>query len=220
MALKLTEKLKGIEIPKVAMPNVFGKKTSEDNLDNEEIQENDSDLVVVDSKEVQQAEDLASSTHELQEKVTQFLAENSEKLKKWFSDNQINEKITKVAKKAGATIIYPVLLLYNLFKSPQTSAKDKMLIVAPLAYFVMPADLIPDVIPALGFADDSLAIITSIKTLAASITTEIQEQTKALCENLLGEIDESVISKISNVVAEKQDEIIDMAVKASKDKKK
>lgn len=84
----------------------------------------------------------------------------------------------------------------------------------------MPADLIPDVIPALGFADDSLAIITSIKTLASSITTEIQEQTKALCENLLGEVDESVISKISNVVAEKQDEIIDMAVKASKDKKK
>ena len=219
MALKFAEKLKGIEIPKVSMPNVFGKKTSGDNLDDAQAQE-DSEVVVVDPKDVVQAEGLASSTHELQEKVTQYLAENSENLKKWFSDNQINEKITKGAKKAGATIIYPVLLLYNLFKSPQTSAKDKMLIVAPLAYFVMPADLIPDVIPALGFADDGLAIIASIKTLAASITTEIQEQTKTLCENLLGEVDESVISKISNVVAEKQDEIIDMAVKASKDKKK
>lgn len=220
MALKFTEKLKGIEIPKVAMPNILRKKSGEENLETEELQEDDAELVVIDSEEVGKAEKLASSSHELQEKVTQFLAENSEKLKKWFSDNQINEKITKVAKKAGATIIYPVLLLYNLFRSPQTSAKEKMLIVAPLAYFVMPADLIPDVIPALGFADDSLAIITSIKTLASSITTEIQEQTKALCENLLGEVDESVISKISNVVAEKQDEIIDMAVKASKDKKK
>ena len=219
MALKFTDKLKSIEIPKVSIPNVFGKKADKENLDNAQVQE-DSEAEVVDSNEVEQAKELASSTHELEEKVTQFLAENSEKLKKWFSDNQINEKITKVAKKAGATIIYPVLLLYNLFKSPQTSAKDKMLIVAPLAYFVMPADLIPDILPALGFADDGLAIMTSIKTLATSITTEIQEQTKALCKKLLGEVDESVISKISNVVAEKQDELIDMAVKTSKRQKK
>ena len=35
MALKFAEKLKGIEIPKVAMPNIFGKKTDKENLDNE-----------------------------------------------------------------------------------------------------------------------------------------------------------------------------------------
>lgn len=206
MALKFTEKLKGIEIPKVAMPNILRKKSGEENLETEELQEDDAELVVIDSEEVGKAEKLASSSHELQEKVTQFLAENSEKLKKWFSDNQINEKITKVAKKAGATIIYPVLLLYNLFRSPQTSAKEKMLIVAPLAYFVMPADLIPDVMPALGFADDGLALSASIKTLATSITSDIQEQTKALCKNLIGEVDENVIKKISCVMNEKVNE--------------
>ena len=201
MALKFTDKLKGIDIPKVSISNLFAKKLDAENLDNMQVQ-GDFEAVGMNSKEVEQIECLASSTHELQEKVSQFLAENSEKLTKWFSDNQINEKIAKVAKKAGATIIYPALLLYNLFKSPQTSAKEKMLIVAPLAYFVMPADLIADIIPIAGFADDGLALMTSIKTLATSITTEIQEQTKVLCEKLMGEVDEGVIKKISNVVNE------------------
>ncbi len=216
MALKFAEKLKGIEIPKVAMPNIFGKKTDKENLDNEELQEEGSEIVVMDAEEMEKAEKLASSTHELQEKVSQFLAENSEKLKKWFSDNQINEKITKVAKKAGATIIYPVLLLYNLFKSPQTSAKEKMLIVAPIAYFVMPADLIPDLAPMLGFADDGLALSASIKTLAGAITTDIQEQTKVLCKNLIGEVDEKVIERVSGVLKEKQDTLADLASKSEK----
>ena len=202
MALKFTDKLKDIDIPKVSMPNIFGKKADKENLDNTHVQE-DSEAIV-DSYEVEPAKELASSTHELREKVLQFIEGNSEKLKKNFSESKLVEKVGKVAKKAGVTIIYPTLLLFNLLKSPHTSSKDKMLIIASLAYFIMPADLIPDFILGLGFADDGLAIMTCIKTFATSITPEVKEQTKALCKDLIGEVDESVINNVL-LVSDKND---------------
>ena len=86
------------------------------------------------------------STSELQEKVGKYIVENADKLNKWFSDAQLSEKLTKVVRKVGVVILYPVLLLYNLYKSPSTSTKDKMMIIAPLAYFILPLDLVPDAI--------------------------------------------------------------------------
>lgn len=140
---------------------------------------------------------------ELQEKVSIYLAENADKLKKWFSDAQLGEKLGKVAKKVGSVILYPVLLLYNLYKSPNTSAKDKLMIVAPLAYFILPIDLIPDVIVGLGFADDGVAVMAALKSLASSMTPEIIEQTKSMHKDLIGDVDASVAEKIENEIAEK-----------------
>ena len=38
---------------------------------------------------------------------------------------------------------------------PSTPARVKVILVAALAYFIMPADMIPDVIIGLGFTDDA-----------------------------------------------------------------
>ena len=221
MALKFIDKLKNIDLSKasdavsgakVSLSNMFDKNSapeqeealadkqfatlSDENLDPEKI-----------AKAEGRAQELAEKTNELQERVLQYLVDNGEKLKSWYSDNQINEKITKVAKKAGSIIIYPVLLLVNLLKSPQTAVKDKMFIIAPLAYFILPTDLIPDFIMGAGYVDDGFAITTSLKSLSSSITPEIQEQTKSQCKELLGEVDEKVLTQITDVISENQDKI-------------
>ena len=151
------------------------------------------------SVEVPDVSKAAASTAELQEKVSKFLADNNDKLKKWFSDNQLEEKLSKVAKKAGAVVIFPVLLLYNLFKSDHVPAQDKMMIIASLAYFIMPMDIIPDVILGVGYADDGLAIMTCLKKLASSITPQIMDQTREMSKGLLGEIDEKDIKHITDL---------------------
>ena len=171
-------------------------------------------------EEIRHAKKLAASEHKLQEKVGEFLSKNSSKLKKWYSDNQVNDKLGKVAKKAGATVIYPVLLLYNLLKSPDVNSKDKMLIIAPLAYFVLPADLIPDFILGLGYADDGIAVMTCIKTLSSSITSEISEQTRTMCKDLIGDVDEDVINNVTNTLNDNQDRIVAFASKKYKEKKR
>lgn len=132
---------------------------------------------------------------ELQKKVEKYLAKNDNNLKKWYSDKKIKDKIGRVAKKAGAMVIYPALLLYNLLKSPQVNSKDKMLIIGSLAYFILPVDLIPDFILGLGYIDDSVAIMTCIKALSSSITPELKEQTREMCRDLVGEVDEDELLK-------------------------
>lgn len=138
------------------------------------------------------------SIQDLQEKVMTYLAGNTEKLKKWYSDAQLSEKLAKVAKKVGAAVIYPVLLLYNLYKSPDTPAQSKMMIIAPLAYFILPVDIIPDALVGLGFTDDALAMMAALKRLSSSFTPEIFEQTKEMQRQLIGSIDEEAIKKIED----------------------
>lgn len=221
MAMKFFEKIKDIEVPKVSLYNVFGKNNDENDAESSEIQQGETtETPSVKTEKIVNSNESGTSEEGLQEKVTQYFVENNEKIKKWFSESQIDDKLINVAKKAGATIIYPVLLLYNVFKSPNTSLDNKLLIVAPLAYFVMPTDLIADFLPVVGYTDDGLAIVTCIKSLASSITNEIKEQAKVQCKELMGEIDENVINSISSIVEKNQDAKIDKATEVSNKKSK
>ena len=44
--------------------------------------------------------------------------------------------------------------------------------VGALAYFVLPADIIPDVLPVLGFTDDAAVLATTINLVASHIRQE------------------------------------------------
>ncbi len=128
----------------------------------------------------------------------------------------MDEKIASVAKKAGGIIIYPAILLYNVLKSPQTPLQDKMFIMAPLAYFILPADIIPDFIAGMGLADDGLAIVKSLQTISSSITIEIQEATKLQCEEIFGELDEDLLDQISGIINENQNVILSSFIHSNK----
>ena len=177
---------------------VLHKKAVMLNIDPDEL-----DMVVESRLRGRQVIKEESSTENLPEKVTVYLAENSDELKKWFSDAQLGVKLGKVAKKVGSVILYPVLLLYNLYKSPNTSQKDKLIIIAPLAYFILPIDLIPDMILGLGYADDGIALMAALKVITSSITPEIIEHTKSMHKNLIGEIDPEVAENIESEIAKK-----------------
>jgi uncharacterized membrane protein YkvA (DUF1232 family) len=188
MALKLLNKIKSID---VLSPSV--KDMLEKSIDKDKIAAKLKDL---EADGIEIAEKLAVETQDLQNKVTEFITHKAVDLKQWYSDNQIQDKLEKVAKKVGATVIYPVLLLYNLLNSPNVIVHDKMLIIAPLAYFILPADLIPDVILGAGYVDDGVAIMTALKTFGSSITPEITDQTRKMCKKLIGEVDENVINGV------------------------
>lgn len=218
MALKFTDKLKSIDFSKASeaisnasssLSTMFKKSTDSESVTDDLPQEVN-----------EQDKELAGSTHELRDKVAQFIANNSDKLKQWYSDNELDEKIKKNVKKAGAVVIYPVMMLYNLMKSPNTTVKDKMIIVAPLAYFILPTDLIPDIFVGIGYADDGIAIMASLRALASSITPEIQEQTKQQYIKIVGDDDTTVIDNISKAVQDNQDSIIDSIAEHAKESKK
>ena len=55
---------------------------------------------------------------------------------------------------------------------PQTPAAVKAVLVAALAYFVTPVDMIPDFIAALGFTDDATVLAIAVRSVAAHITED------------------------------------------------
>ena len=229
MALKFTDKLKSIDLSKAgeavssaksSISSMFkkkGEKTDEPSIEPIE------DGAEFTAENTEKWHKLAQSADELYEKVAQYIAENGDKLQKWYSDNKMDEKLERVGKKIGATILYPVLLLYNLFRAPSTTISEKMAIVAPLAYFIMPIDMIPDAFATFagaGYVDDGAAVMACVKALSSSITLEIQNQAKAQCKEIVGEVDEEVLKTVTTTLNDNQDVIAETITKAIGEGKK
>ena len=218
MALKISDKLKNINLSKAgevvsntksSLTSIFKKRSSEEcDEPSEDIAAESVDFTI---EEVKKFEKLAASAEDLRVKVAQYIAKNGDKLQKWYSDSKMNEKLKLVGKRIGATILYPVLLLYNLFRAPSTTIGEKMAIVAPLAYFIMPLDMIPDALATFagaGYVDDGAAVMACVKALSSSITLEIQDQAKAQCKEIVGEVNEEVLNSVSSTLNDNQEPIV------------
>ncbi len=73
----------------------------------------------------------------------------------------------KVRKHAGhIPFLKDALALWWCAKDPETPAAARAMMFAALAYFVLPTDLIPDVLAGVGFTDDA-AVIAAVIGIAA-----------------------------------------------------
>lgn len=92
-----------------------------------------------------------------------------------YSENRFWEKVLRIAKKVGATVLCPVFQLYYMLQSEQVPVKHKAYIVGALGYFILPFDLIPEGLFSLvGYTDD-VAIMTFILSIVKeSLTPEIK----------------------------------------------
>lgn len=103
---------------------------------------------------------------------------------KHYSESSFWDKIKSVAVKAGYELINKALQLYYAMQSPSMPAKDKAIVIAVLGYFILPVDVVPDFIPALGFTDDLAALVWALKTISSNITPEVKEKAQQRCDNL------------------------------------
>lgn len=62
------------------------------------------------------------------------------------------------------------LALYYCARDPMTETRVKLIVLAALAYFVMPVDTIPDILPLFGFADDAAVLAAAVAAVRGSIT--------------------------------------------------
>ena len=100
-----------------------------------------------------------------------------------FSDSGFWEKVKVFALAAGRDVIEKALWLYYALQRPDTPAWAKTTIVGALAYFVLPVDAIPDVIPVVGYSDDLGALAAAVSMVSMHITKEV----KALASAKLAE---------------------------------
>ena len=122
--------------------------------------------------------------------------QNIESYQSNYSESGLWKKVKSVAKKAGIKTIYMVLLLHYVLKSPDVPLEDKARIYGALGYFILPIDLIPDFIPAVGYSDDVAALAFALHAVWKNVTPEIKEQAQRKLREWFGSFDPDELENI------------------------
>lgn len=97
---------------------------------------------------------------------------------KEYNDRSFWKKIKAFAGSAGKSVIEKALILYYCLIDRDTPAWAKTVIASALGYFILPADAIPDLIPAAGYSDDLGVLASALAMVALHIKSEHKEKAK------------------------------------------
>jgi uncharacterized membrane protein YkvA (DUF1232 family) len=93
-----------------------------------------------------------------------------------YSDESFWDKVTRFAKRAGREVIEKALWLHYAAQGEKTPLWAKTTMYGALAYFILPTDMIPDLIPGAGYTDDLGALAAAITTVAVYITPAVRDR--------------------------------------------
>lgn len=96
-----------------------------------------------------------------------------------FSANGFVEKISRIAKREGAKLVYVALVLYYTLQSDKVSVKDKAVIIGALGYLISPLDLIPDAFPIAGLTDDLTVLLYVVKKVWGDVSDDVKDKAKS-----------------------------------------
>ena len=113
-----------------------------------------------------------------------------------FSKKDFVEKIARIAKSAGAKLVYAALILYYTLQSDKVSATNKAMIIGALGYLISPLDVVPDAIPIAGLADDLGVLVFVLKKVWTDVDPEIQIKARQRLEKWF---DEDEIEEINDL---------------------
>jgi uncharacterized membrane protein YkvA (DUF1232 family) len=72
-----------------------------------------------------------------------------------------------------------LLAAYYCAFDRETPRHVQIALLGAIAYFILPFDFIPDMLPVIGFTDDAAVLATAIRMVAGHITPEHREAAKA-----------------------------------------
>nr|WP_279401273.1 YkvA family protein [Piscibacillus salipiscarius] len=113
--------------------------------------------------------------------------QNIQQHQEHYSEDKLWNKVRRVAKKAGASAIYAVLLLYYTLQKPEIPKKVKATILGALGYFILPVDLLPDAFVGIGYTDDLTILITAIYQVTGYIDDDVKSKARGKIEEWFGE---------------------------------
>src|ERR1700731_619512 len=94
---------------------------------------------------------------------------------------------------AGLPFAEDLVAAYYCAFDRATPLQVKAILVGALAYFVLPFDFVPDVLPLVGFSDDAAVLITAIKAVAGHMRPEHRTAARAA----LARLNEAAFAKAS-----------------------
>jgi uncharacterized membrane protein YkvA (DUF1232 family) len=91
-------------------------------------------------------------------------------------------KIRKVA--AKIPFAADALSVWWAARDPETPMAAKGMMLAGLAYFVLPTDALPDILPVIGFTDDAAVIAALVAILGKTLKPRHKEAAEAFLSRL------------------------------------
>ena len=77
-----------------------------------------------------------------------------------------------------------LLAAYYCAFDQTTPVQVKAALVGALAYFVLPFDFVPDVLPLLGFTDDAAILLTALRMVAGHLRPEHRDAARVALERI------------------------------------
>ena len=87
-------------------------------------------------------------------------------------------KMKGSVKKAGEEIAVMGIKSWLAMADSNTSVRHKAILGGALAYFVLPTDMVPDVLAGVGFTDDMAALTLAANSVGNAITKEHEAQAR------------------------------------------
>ena len=104
-----------------------------------------------------------------------------------YSQPRFFAKLFKHAGRIGTSLLYKALQLFYVAQKPEVPLKVKATIYGALGYFILPFDVIPDMIVGVGYGDDATALLVALGIAHMYIDEDVREQAKQKLAGILGE---------------------------------
>jgi uncharacterized membrane protein YkvA (DUF1232 family) len=114
-----------------------------------------------------------------------------------FSPKGFVDKISKVAKRAGAKLVYSALVLYYMLQSKNVTVKEKAIIIGALGYLISPLDVLPDAIPIVGLSDDLSVLVYVISKVWGDVPEDVKIKAQ---EKLADWFDEDEVAEVQDFI--------------------
>jgi uncharacterized membrane protein YkvA (DUF1232 family) len=99
-------------------------------------------------------------------------------------------------------------VIWGIVRDPRTPIALKGVLVAALAYVVMPVDLIPDAIPILGQADDLTVLLLVLDLFIQNAPAEVRAEHMARARNGTADLDRD-LARLRLLLGDRYDAIRD-----------
>lgn len=124
------------------------------------------------------------------DRTTDFNAEDFEPARKLAEDRErVRRRFKAKFKRFAAKLPFAedLLAAYYCAFDRQTPRHVQFSLLAALAYFVLPFDFVPDLLPVLGFTDDAAVLVTALRLVAANIRPDHREAARQALARGTGE---------------------------------
>jgi uncharacterized membrane protein YkvA (DUF1232 family) len=136
-------------------------------------------------RRIQESAEMASSEHTVGFEPADRLAQDRESVRRRFW-----KKLKQVV--AQLPFAEDLLAAYYCAFDRQTPRHVQAALLGAIAYFILPFDFVPDMLPVLGFTDDAAILATAIRMVAGHIRQEHRDAARAALKRGIEGVDMNV----------------------------